>query len=93
MAQPAYVGPSLAELGRLSDEMWFLAGDTSLDSSWYTKRARLAAIYASSGTSGPCPIIVRLSVCQSARLCGASLRLEIRIEQAAFIDRDDDCSF
>ncbi|KAI9885264.1 MAG: hypothetical protein M1823_002933 [Watsoniomyces obsoletus] len=48
MAQPAYVASSLAELGRLSDEMCFLAGDTSLDSSWYTKRARLAAIYASS---------------------------------------------
>jgi len=37
---------SLRELSLLSDEMWFLAGDTSVDSSWYTKRASLAGIYA-----------------------------------------------
>lgn len=37
---------SLKELGLLADEMWFLAGDTSVDSSWYTKRASLSGIYA-----------------------------------------------
>ena len=37
---------SLRELGALSDEIWFLAGDTSVDSSWYTKRASLAGVYA-----------------------------------------------
>lgn len=37
---------SLRELGLLSDEMWFLAGDTSVDSSWYTKRASLSGVYA-----------------------------------------------
>ncbi|KAF2770388.1 ubiquinone biosynthesis protein COQ9 [Teratosphaeria nubilosa] len=37
---------SLKELAALSDEIWFLAGDTSVDSSWYTKRASLSAIYA-----------------------------------------------
>ena len=47
MAQPSYVPPSLAELARLSDEIWFLAGDTSVDTSWYTKRATLAAVYSS----------------------------------------------
>jgi ubiquinone biosynthesis protein COQ9 len=47
MAQPTYVPDSISELGRLSDEMWFLAGDTSVDTSWYTKRGTLAAIYAS----------------------------------------------
>jgi ubiquinone biosynthesis protein COQ9 len=46
MAQPTYIPPSLAELWRLSDEIWFLAGDTSVDTSWYTKRASLATIYA-----------------------------------------------
>ena len=46
MAQPAYVPPSLKELANLADEIWFLAGDTSVDTSWYTKRASLAAIYA-----------------------------------------------
>src|ERR1700759_1692321 len=39
---------SLAELNALSDEIWYLAGDTAVDFSWYTKRASLAAVYASS---------------------------------------------
>lgn len=39
---------SLQELYALSDEIWYLAGDTSVDTSWYTKRASLAAVYASS---------------------------------------------
>jgi len=30
----------------LSDEIWFLAGDVSVDTSWYTKRASLSSIYA-----------------------------------------------
>jgi ubiquinone biosynthesis protein COQ9 len=46
MAQPTYVPASTTELWRLSDEIWFLAGDTSVDTSWYTKRASLSAIYA-----------------------------------------------
>ncbi|GME24322.1 Ubiquinone biosynthesis protein COQ9 [Neofusicoccum parvum] len=48
MAQPTYVPDSLAELAKLADEIWFLAGDTSVDSSWYTKRASLSAIYSAS---------------------------------------------
>ncbi|KAF3763751.1 hypothetical protein M406DRAFT_65097 [Cryphonectria parasitica EP155] len=47
MAQPSYVPESLRELAKLSDEIWFLAGDVSVDPSWYTKRASLSAIYAS----------------------------------------------
>ena len=39
---------SLEELHALSDEIWYIAGDTSVDTSWYTKRASLAALYASS---------------------------------------------
>ena len=39
---------SLRELNALVDEIWYLAGDTSVDTSWYTKRASLAAIYSSS---------------------------------------------
>jgi ubiquinone biosynthesis protein COQ9 len=46
MAQPVYVPDSAAELGRLADEIWFLAGDTSVDTSWYTKRGTLAGLYA-----------------------------------------------
>ncbi|OCK94318.1 ubiquinone biosynthesis protein COQ9 [Cenococcum geophilum 1.58] len=45
MAQPSYTFTSVAELARLVDEIWFLAGDTSVDTSWYTKRASLSAIY------------------------------------------------
>lgn len=48
MAQPSYVPASLAELARLADEIWFLAGDTSVDASWYTKRATLSAVYSAS---------------------------------------------
>ncbi|KAI9822300.1 MAG: Ubiquinone biosynthesis protein coq9, mitochondrial [Pycnora praestabilis] len=47
MAQPSNIPTSIVELARLSDEIWFLAGDTSVDTSWYTKRASLSAIYSS----------------------------------------------
>jgi len=40
------VPQSVRELWLLSDEIWFLAGDTGMDGSWYTKRASLAAVYA-----------------------------------------------
>ena len=39
---------SLKELNALSDEIWYLSGDTTVTFSWYTKRASLSAIYASS---------------------------------------------
>ncbi len=39
---------SLKELNALSDEIWYLAGDTAVDFSWYTKRASLATVYATS---------------------------------------------
>lgn len=50
MSLAGNIGASVRELGLLSDEMWFLAGDTSVDSSWYTKRASLAAVYAATET-------------------------------------------
>lgn len=37
---------SLRELAKLSDEIWFLAGDKAVDASWYTKRATLSSVYA-----------------------------------------------
>lgn len=46
MALPSNVAISLHELASLSDEIWFLSGDTSVDTSWYTKRASLSTIYA-----------------------------------------------
>ena len=49
MGLPENVASSMGELARLADEMWFLAGDRSVDFSWYTKRATLSAVYASTG--------------------------------------------
>lgn len=46
MAQPSNIPTSMSELSSLSDEVWFLSGDTSVDTSWYTKRASLSTIYA-----------------------------------------------
>ncbi|MCJ1462804.1 Ubiquinone biosynthesis protein coq9, mitochondrial [Pseudocyphellaria aurata] len=48
LALPPYLPTSIRELALLSDEILFLAGDVSVDTSWYTKRAALSAIYASS---------------------------------------------
>ncbi|KAK3320033.1 ubiquinone biosynthesis protein COQ9 [Cercophora scortea] len=48
MAQPSYIPTSLAELAVLADEILYLAGDVSVDPTWYTKRASLSAIYAAS---------------------------------------------
>ncbi|KAI1332257.1 ubiquinone biosynthesis protein COQ9 [Xylariaceae sp. FL0255] len=48
MAQPTHVPASLHELALLSDEIHHLAGDLSVDPTWYTKRAGLSMIYASS---------------------------------------------
>ncbi|KAL7620001.1 Ubiquinone biosynthesis protein coq9, mitochondrial [Parahypoxylon ruwenzoriense] len=48
MAQPSHVPASLRELALLADEIYFLAGDASVDPSWYTKRGSLSMIYASS---------------------------------------------
>ena len=48
MAQPSFTPAALKELSLLSDEILHLAGNVSTDSTWYAKRASLAAIYASS---------------------------------------------
>lgn len=47
MAMPSHLGGSIAELARLADEVLFLAGDGSVDASWYGKRAGLSGVYAS----------------------------------------------
>lgn len=47
LATPKHLPSSIAELARLSDEILFLAGSTTVSSAWYTNRAALAAIYAS----------------------------------------------
>ena len=50
MSLAGNVPASLRELHRLADEIWFLAGDASVDGSWYTKRAALAGVYAATET-------------------------------------------
>jgi len=52
---------SISELAKLSDEIWYLAGDTSVDTAWYTKRASLSAVYASTGMCCPRSSDVQLS--------------------------------
>ena len=47
MTVPSNIPPSLKELGLLADEILFLAGDVSIDESWYTKRGALSTVYAS----------------------------------------------
>ncbi|KAK4695229.1 ubiquinone biosynthesis protein COQ9, partial [Lecanoromycetidae sp. Uapishka_2] len=47
LATPKNLPTSVRELARLSDEILFLAGSTTVSSAWYTNRAALAAIYAS----------------------------------------------
>lgn len=46
MSLASNVPASVAELGALADDIWYLAGDTAVDGSWYTKRATLASTYA-----------------------------------------------
>ncbi|KAG5953899.1 hypothetical protein E4U58_000274 [Claviceps cyperi] len=48
MAQPSYAPASVRELALLSDEMCYLAGDESVDFSWYTKRVSSSMTYSAS---------------------------------------------
>ncbi|KAL2811124.1 COQ9-domain-containing protein [Aspergillus granulosus] len=47
MSLPSHIPLSLSELHALSSDILHLAGDTSVDASWYTKRLSVSAIYAS----------------------------------------------
>jgi ubiquinone biosynthesis protein COQ9 len=49
MALPQNAPTTVQQLGQLVDEMWFLAGDTSTDLNWYSKRILLAGVYTSTG--------------------------------------------
>ncbi|KAK4179708.1 putative ubiquinone biosynthesis protein COQ9 [Triangularia setosa] len=46
LAQPSHVPTAVKELAMLADEVYYLAGDKSVDPSWYTKRGALSGIYA-----------------------------------------------
>lgn len=45
LAHPNAAADALRSLAQLVDDVWYLAGDKSYDTSWYTKRASLAFIY------------------------------------------------
>ncbi|OJJ59749.1 hypothetical protein ASPSYDRAFT_131610 [Aspergillus sydowii CBS 593.65] len=47
MSMPSNIPLSLSELHSLSSDILHLAGDVSVDASWYTKRLSISAIYAS----------------------------------------------
>lgn len=47
MSVPSNIPLSLSELHALSSDILYLAGDTSVDATWYTKRLSVSAIYAS----------------------------------------------
>ena len=47
LALPSNVPTGVSELARLADEILFLAGATAVTTAWYTDRAGLASIYAS----------------------------------------------
>jgi len=53
MSLAGNIPTSISELAKLSDEIWYLAGDTSVDTAWYTKRASLSVVYASTGMCFP----------------------------------------
>jgi ubiquinone biosynthesis protein COQ9 len=46
-ALPQNAPSTMRKLAQLADEIWYFAGDKSTDASWYTKRALLTGIYAS----------------------------------------------
>ncbi len=45
LALPGNAGLAVAATARTVDSIWFAAGDTSADFSWYSKRAILAGVY------------------------------------------------
>jgi ubiquinone biosynthesis protein COQ9 len=47
LARPRNTLPALQLLASLVDDIWYAAGDKSVDASWYTKRLLLAGVYSS----------------------------------------------
>ena len=43
--RPGNLATTLAQLYRISDEVWFVAGDRSTDLSWYNKRHQLTKVF------------------------------------------------
>ena len=43
--KPENLPKTLSQLYKISDEIWYLAGDRSIDINWYNKRHQLTKIY------------------------------------------------
>ena len=44
-ALPQNVPHTVANIGTMADDIWFLAGDASTDANWYTKRGLISGVY------------------------------------------------
>lgn len=42
---PYYFKQTLSRVHKISDHLWYVSGDNSLDINWYTKRAALSTVY------------------------------------------------
>jgi ubiquinone biosynthesis protein COQ9 len=52
MTMPENLPTTLKQLNELVDDIWFLAGDVSVDLNWYSKRLLLAGVYTTTGYLG-----------------------------------------
>lgn len=43
--KPQNLPTTLSQIYKISDEIWYLAGDRSIDINWYTKRHMLTKVY------------------------------------------------
>ena len=43
--KPENLPKTLSQLYKISDEIWYLAGDRSIDINWYNKRHQLTKVY------------------------------------------------
>lgn len=42
---PYYIQNTMHRIHKISDHLWFVAGDSSTDLNWYTKRAYLSSVF------------------------------------------------
>jgi ubiquinone biosynthesis protein COQ9 len=47
LSQPCHLAKTIRSSAQVVDEIWYLCGDRSTNSEWYSKRALLGAVYAS----------------------------------------------
>lgn len=75
--QVVHVPATLESIALLADEMWHLAGDSAVDTSWYTKRAALASVYSAAE--------LYMLTDQSADYCNTWAFVDRRLEDVACV--------